>query len=910
MVDPKATRFWQQATQSGLIDAQALMSCWLRVPEAKRTTDGAERRLARQAVDAGLLTVWQAQQFLSNRAGSLKIEKYVMLDRLGVGGMGRVYLARDTRLGRRVAIKLLSPERLSNPRALARFLREAKVGAQLQHENLVRIYDEGESNGIPFLVMELIEGKTLHRLFLDQGQMPPRIAANLGRQVALGLEHAHQKGLIHRDVNPMNIMVTAEGVAKLTDLGLALDVADGEGALTRDGMTVGTFDYISPEQARASRDVDTRADIYSLGCTLYHLITGGVPFPTSSLPEKLYAHQASEPPPLENSAGDVPPGLAAVISKMMAKRPDDRYSTPMRVAEALEPFQGSGRPVIPWPKQERVPEPSPEAALLTAGVNRDVDPFGSSGPLGGSSGLSEDLISPLGSSPSARSESGANPWVSGDSGFPAGSGSTSRDEPVATPPRPHSATGGAPPASTLPPDSEGVELDDDDEAEPDDPSAIFDVARFASVSGEPATTGIVVVEPFVSNDLPTRERPRGPGPVRRGKGLPLKAINVVTVLLILGLGLGLIARSVSRRLSAFVPRGPSIERDNGRGAFLTSSKGKAIQYRVTGGDLATAADLREALVNVGSKGGEVVLSGVSGKSIAIDAPLEITGAVEIRGEPGSGAILVARSVAEPWLRVKSGASLILEGLTLAESCNRKGGSRLIEAEGELTLRRCLVWTNDGEEDSRGIVASGPKVTLDGCGFRGYARAVDLALSPGATLSLHHCLFAWSKADRRKTGWALRVAGRGEAAERSLVLDHCTVGGGGLLDVGEGFTVAQPLAVTCSRTAALVDSLLLWESSPAEFPKAIHWKGEGNRYDVQKTAWVVLPPSGFDALPGGPDDPASWQKVCPETALIAKSFHFVGPDSGIFDASHYALADADARGVGADVSRVGPTALGR
>ena len=283
------------------------------------------------------LTLWQAQQLLAGRTSGYKVDRYVLLDLIGQGGMGRVYLARDTRLNRRVALKILSPERINNPRAIARFQREARVGAQLQHENLVRIYDFGESNGRYYLVMEYIEGKTIGNLISEQGPMPPATAARLVRQVALGLEHVHRKGLIHRDVNPYNIMVTHDGTAKLADLGLAIDLAD-EDRVTRDGATVGTFDYVAPEQARHSHAADIRSDIYSLGCTLYHMIGGQVPFPGPSLPEKLLSHQAIEPTPLSELAPGLCPGLAEIVRRMMRKSPDERYATPMQVAQALEPY--------------------------------------------------------------------------------------------------------------------------------------------------------------------------------------------------------------------------------------------------------------------------------------------------------------------------------------------------------------------------------------------------------------------------------------------------------------------------------------------------------------------------------------------------------------------------------------------
>src|SRR3954453_8856668 len=269
MLEPKASRFWQGAVSSGLMDAGILTACWDAIPPEKRDApEHIDRRLARQAVQSKALTLWQAQQLLAGRTSGFKVDRYVLLELIGQGGMGRVYLARDSRLNRRVALKILSPERINNPRAIARFHREALVGAQLQHENLVRIYDEGESGGKCYLVMEYIEGKTIGSMIAEDGPMPPSVAARLARQVALGLEHAPQKGLIHRDVNPYNILVTRDGTAKLTDLGLAIDLAE-EAAVTRDGATVGTFHYVSPEQARHSHSVDTRSDIYSLGCTLY-----------------------------------------------------------------------------------------------------------------------------------------------------------------------------------------------------------------------------------------------------------------------------------------------------------------------------------------------------------------------------------------------------------------------------------------------------------------------------------------------------------------------------------------------------------------------------------------------------------------------------------------------------------------
>ena len=323
-----------------------------------------DRRLARQAVQSRALTLWQAQQLIAGRTSGFKVDRYVLLDLIGQGGMGRVYLAQDTRLNREVALKILSPERVNNPRAIARFQREARVGAQLQHENLVRIYDFGESSGRYYLVMEYIEGKTIGTMISEQGEIPPSTAVRLVRQVAMGLEHAHRKGLIHRDVNPYNILVTRDGTAKLADLGLAIDLAEDD-RVTREGATVGTFDYVAPEQARHSHSADIRSDIYSLGCSLYHMCSGQVPFPTPSLPEKLFAHQAMEPAPLLQVVPHFPAGLSEVVQRMMRKSPEERYATPLQVAQALEPFENefsitTGR--------EDLQQVTPEAGATSARV--------------------------------------------------------------------------------------------------------------------------------------------------------------------------------------------------------------------------------------------------------------------------------------------------------------------------------------------------------------------------------------------------------------------------------------------------------------------------------------------------------------------------------------------------------------
>jgi serine/threonine-protein kinase len=394
MFDPQTSRFGRAAILSGLIDAKSLIACWNAIPAEKRDLpEHLDRRLARKAIEARLVTQWQAQHLLAGRTKGFKLGRYLLLDMINEGGMGRVYLAADTRLKRRVALKVLSPERIDNSRAVARFQREALVGAQLQHENLVHIYDFGESNGRYYLVMEYIEGATVANGIAEKGPMAPAAAVQIARQVAFGLEHLHQKGLIHRDVNPRNILVANDGTAKLADMGLAIDL-DVEDRLTREGATVGTFDYMAPEQARDSRAADIRSDIYSLGCTLYQMIGGQVPFPGASLPEKLIAHRTIEPIPLNRLFPGLSKELAGIVARMMRKSPDGRYATPSAVAQSLEPFES------PANCTEGLVRKSSESPACPSALDRDA----------GSSDDDLSIFATLGAEPSSgpglsRSES-------------------------------------------------------------------------------------------------------------------------------------------------------------------------------------------------------------------------------------------------------------------------------------------------------------------------------------------------------------------------------------------------------------------------------------------------------------------------------------------------------------------------
>jgi serine/threonine protein kinase len=319
--------------------------------------------LSQELIRRGWLTPFQASQLSAGKSQDLILDQYVLLELLGQGGMGAVYKARQSRMKRLVALKLIRREALSSPTAVERFKREAEVAAKMSHPNIVTVYDSNETNGTHFLVMEYVEGTDLARLVKRQGPLPVAQACDYIRQAALGLQHAHEQGLIHRDIKPHNLMLNKLGIVKVMDLGLARTVeAAQDKELTMAGTVLGSPDYIAPEQARNASGVDIRADIYSLGCTFYHLLAGKVPFPSPSVTQKLVLHQLNEPQPLEERRSDIPAGVSDVLRKMMAKKPEQRYQVPAEVAAALGPFvRGSSgstssesRPLAPLPEAETV----------------------------------------------------------------------------------------------------------------------------------------------------------------------------------------------------------------------------------------------------------------------------------------------------------------------------------------------------------------------------------------------------------------------------------------------------------------------------------------------------------------------------------------------------------------------------
>jgi serine/threonine-protein kinase len=316
------------------------------------------RDWARQLIQRGWLTAWQIRQLGKGR--DLVIGDYLLLEMVGEGGMGQVFKARHRRLQRLTALKVIRHDYLQSPSAVERFHREARAAARLSHPNIVTVYDAGEVNGTHYLAMEFLEGQTLASVLKNQGRLPIGLACEYIRQAAIALQHAHQQGLVHRDIKPSNLMLCnprpgspAAGSIKVMDMGLArLNPTLGEGpatGLTEENAVMGTPDYIAPEQAMNASSVDIRADIYSLGCTLYHLLTGQPPFPGGSMANKLAWHMAAEPQQVEQLRPELPPNLAAILRGMMAKRPEHRYQTPAEVAAALEPFCIHEESIQPMP---------------------------------------------------------------------------------------------------------------------------------------------------------------------------------------------------------------------------------------------------------------------------------------------------------------------------------------------------------------------------------------------------------------------------------------------------------------------------------------------------------------------------------------------------------------------------------
>jgi serine/threonine protein kinase len=334
---PSVEAFLKTVLRSGVLGRDELQAALRETAPPQRQNP---EMLAQALVEMGKLTRFQADKLLNGTALGLVLGPFHVMAPVGRGAMGTVYLARDDRSSNVVALKVLSPKRArEEERLLARFRREMEMCNRVAHPHLAWMYEVGVCQGVHYIALEYIPGKSLYRLVTDEGPLSVPRAARLFAEIASALDHAHHQGLIHRDLKPSNIMITPHDHAKVLDLGLAL--VQGEAPADREvvggeGYIVGTMDYIAPEQAENPAKVDPRSDIYSLGCTLYFALTGQPPFPGGTPLTKIQRHQNQEPTPVPQLNSNVHPSFIGLLRRTMAKNPDHRFQTAAELQQRLE----------------------------------------------------------------------------------------------------------------------------------------------------------------------------------------------------------------------------------------------------------------------------------------------------------------------------------------------------------------------------------------------------------------------------------------------------------------------------------------------------------------------------------------------------------------------------------------------
>jgi serine/threonine-protein kinase len=326
------------------------------------------RALAERLVAERILTEFQARRLLRNKTHGLIVGRYVILERLGAGGRGRVFQAQHRLMGRLVALKIIAPEIASRASSIARFYREMRLIGRLDHPNVIRAFDADQVGDLLYIVMEYVAGRSLDHVLEDRGALPAAEVVDYMAQAARGLAHAHQRGIVHRDVKPANLLLSDQGQVKVLDLGLSalMEVDSAASYATAAGMIVGTVHYMSPEQALAL-NADFRSDLFSLGCTMYHLLSGRLPFPGETLAECIALRIKGQLTPITDVRPDLSPPLVRLLEQLMARRPEDRFQTASEAAEALQTLadQEARALVAPLPTPQPVFDsmvPQPAAA--------------------------------------------------------------------------------------------------------------------------------------------------------------------------------------------------------------------------------------------------------------------------------------------------------------------------------------------------------------------------------------------------------------------------------------------------------------------------------------------------------------------------------------------------------------------
>jgi serine/threonine protein kinase len=327
--------FYECTIASSVLTLAELKQAHERIPAEKKPKD--PKGLATELVRAGKLTKFQALAILKGKPKSLSFGEYAILDKLGQGGMGQVMKAEHRRMKRVVAIKLISPEMLEDEGSINRFQQEVQAAARLIHTNIVTAFDANEYDGVHYYVMEHVDGIDLGALIKTHGPLPVAMALDYTLQAARGLAYAHAKGIVHRDIKPSNLLVDRDGTLKILDMGLArIEKPDDSPHLTTEGQVLGTVDFMAPEQAENTHAVDARADIYSLGCTLYRLLTGEIIYSGETVMRKLMAHRDDPIPSLRQKRSDVPAAVELIWRKMVAKSAEDRQQTMGELIAQLE----------------------------------------------------------------------------------------------------------------------------------------------------------------------------------------------------------------------------------------------------------------------------------------------------------------------------------------------------------------------------------------------------------------------------------------------------------------------------------------------------------------------------------------------------------------------------------------------